>query len=79
MIIFRANFFSGFNIFSRTEVREAELLFRIKALEADLERLRSRGGDSMTITDLAVNSEFENRCEKTNLNEGVRLKIKCKG
>ena len=54
-------------------------MFRIKALEADLERLRSRGGESMTITDLAVNSEFENRCEKTNLNEGVRLKIKCKG
>ena len=51
------------NIFSRTDVREAELMFRIKTLEADLERLRNRGSESMTITDLAVNSEFENRCE----------------
>ena len=59
----RENIFSGFSIFSRTEVREAELMFRIKALEADLERLRSRGGESMTITDLAVNSEFESRCK----------------
>ena len=39
-------------------------MFRIKTLEADLERLRNRGGESMTITDLAVNSEFENRCER---------------
>ena len=77
MIFLKPICFSWFNIFSRTEVREAELLFRIKALEADLERLRSRGGENMTITDLAVNSEFENRCK--NLNEGVRLKIKCKG
>ena len=51
------------NIFSRTDVREAELMFRIKTLEADLEGLRNRGSESMTITDLAVNSEFENRCE----------------
>ena len=51
------------NIFSRTDVREAELMFRIKTLEADLESLRNRGSESMTITDLAVNSEFENRCE----------------
>ena len=44
-------------------MREAELMFRIKTLEADLESLRNRGSESMTITDLAVNSEFENRCE----------------
>ena len=48
-------------MFSRTEVREKELMFRIKALEADLEWLRSRGSESVAITDLAVNSEFENR------------------
>ena len=64
MTFFRANIFFMVNIFSRTEVREAELMFRIKALEADLERLRSRSGESMTITDLAVNSEFESRCEE---------------
>ena len=48
-------------MFFRTEVREKELMFRIKALEADLEWLRSRGSESVAITDLAVNSEFENR------------------
>ena len=48
-------------MFFRTEVREKELMFRIKALEADLEWLRNRGSESVAITDLAVNSEFENR------------------
>ena len=43
-------------------MREKELLFRIKALEADLEWLRSRGSsESVVLTDLAVNSEFEHR------------------
>ena len=49
------------SLFPWTEVREKELMFRIKALEADLEWLRSRGSESVAITDLAVNSEFENR------------------
>ena len=49
------------SLFPRTEVREKELMFRIKALEADLEWLRNRGSESVVITDLALNSEFENR------------------
>ena len=42
-------------------MREQELMFKIRALEEDLEWLRSRGGESVVITDMAVNSEFENR------------------
>ena len=49
------------DIRARTEVREKELMFRIKALEADLEWLRNKGSESVTITDLTVNSEFEHR------------------
>ena len=66
---------------ARTEVRESELLFRIRALEEDLESLRARSGESLAITDMAVNSEFENRWERSDVTRSdiyFRLKSELK-
>ena len=47
---------------TQMEVREKELLFMIKMLEDQLEFQRQRSNVDVSITDIAVKSEFQKRC-----------------
>ena len=46
---------------TKMEVREKELLFMIKTLEDQLEFQRQRSNVDVSITDIAVKSEFQKR------------------
>ena len=46
---------------TKMEVREKELLFMIKTLEDQLEFQRQRSNVDVSITDIAIKSEFQKR------------------